>query len=364
VSPQVTIAASSTSICAGQSVTFTATPVNGGTTPAYQWKVNGVNAGTNNAVFTSSTLTNNSQVSVVMTSSISCASPATATSNSIAVTVRNSVTPAISISASATGICPGTNVTFTATATNAGTAPVYQWKKNGQNVGANSATYNDNTLVNGDVIQVALTSNAECAVSNTATSNSITVQVDPMLTPSVTITGNTAVNPGQTTTLQATAANAGTAPAYQWQDSTATHSWAAIPSVTTASLVYTPAATGDKVRCQVTGNAPCSNQQAVMSAPLTFTVNTLTAVNPVPANSSLHIYPNPVTTTLVLDSLKLSDTWTTLEISDMNGRRVITQRISNQTKVEVWVAQLDKGMYVAVLRRKDGTAFFYKFLKM
>jgi hypothetical protein len=362
--PAVTISSPVTTVCSGTAVTFTAAPVNGGDTPSYQWKVNGVNAGTNSAVFTSSTLTNNSQVSVVMTSSISCASPATATSNSIAVTVRNSVTPAISISASATGICPGTNVTFTATATNAGTAPVYQWKKNGQNVGANSATYNDNTLMNGDVIQVALTSNAECAVSNTATSNSITVQVDPMLTPSVTITGNTAVNPGQTTTLQATAANAGTAPAYQWQDSTATHSWAAIPSVTTASLVYTPAATGDKVRCQVTGNAPCSNQQAVMSAPLTFTVNTLTAVNPVPANSSLHIYPNPVTTTLVLDSLKLSDTWTTLEISDMNGRRVITQRISNQTKVEVWVAQLDKGMYVAVLRRKDGTAFFYKFLKM
>ena len=38
-------------ICEGDSDTFTATPVNGGTAPNYQWKVNASNAGINNAVF-------------------------------------------------------------------------------------------------------------------------------------------------------------------------------------------------------------------------------------------------------------------------------------------------------------------------
>src|SRR5664280_1180395 len=51
-------------ICAGTSVNFTATPVNG-RTPVYQWKVNGLNRGTNNPAFTTTTLANNDVVTVV-----------------------------------------------------------------------------------------------------------------------------------------------------------------------------------------------------------------------------------------------------------------------------------------------------------
>src|SRR6202163_173447 len=119
VTPSVAINASSVSICSGTSVTFTATPTNGGTTPAYQWQVNGVNAGTNSPGFSTNSLNNNDQVTVIMTSNASCTTAPTATSNTITMT-SSSVTPSVAINASSVSICSGTFVTFTATPPNGG----------------------------------------------------------------------------------------------------------------------------------------------------------------------------------------------------------------------------------------------------
>ena len=54
--PSVSIAADpGNSIAQGATVTFTATPINGGTTLAYQWKKNGTNVGMNQATYTDAT---------------------------------------------------------------------------------------------------------------------------------------------------------------------------------------------------------------------------------------------------------------------------------------------------------------------
>ena len=177
VVPSVSIAASSSSICSGTSVTFTATPTNGGAGPSYQWKLNGTNVGTNSTTYTNSGLLNGDIVSCVMTSNAACASPTTATSNSVTMVVTTNVTPSVSISGTST-ICSGTSVTFTATPTNGGPGPSYQWKKNGTNVGTNTNTYTNSALVNGDVVTVVMTANNTCQTSSTANGNSITMQVD------------------------------------------------------------------------------------------------------------------------------------------------------------------------------------------
>ncbi|HLP20435.1 MAG TPA: LamG-like jellyroll fold domain-containing protein, partial [Chitinophagales bacterium] len=167
-------------ICAGTNVTFTATPVNGGGSPAYQWKKNGNNVGSNSASYSDAGLNNGDVITCVLTSNATCATSSPATSNAISMTVNPNLPVSVTIGASPAGaVCSGTNVTFTATPTNGGSTPVYQWKKNGNNVGTNSTTYSDAGLVSGDVITCVLTSNAACATGSPATSNAISATVHP-----------------------------------------------------------------------------------------------------------------------------------------------------------------------------------------
>jgi|GEM_PF-1604974 len=95
--PSVEISTATTSFCTGQSVVFNASPTYGGTAPFYQWKVNGVNAGTNSPVFTTSTLTNGSVVSLVMVGNATCSPAVTVNSNSITMNASTAATvPAFS----------------------------------------------------------------------------------------------------------------------------------------------------------------------------------------------------------------------------------------------------------------------------
>jgi gliding motility-associated-like protein len=75
----VSITASANDICQGDTITFTATPVNGGSTPAYQWEVNGTNEGLNSAFFSTNTLKNGDTVICQVLSSQVCAQPVTST---------------------------------------------------------------------------------------------------------------------------------------------------------------------------------------------------------------------------------------------------------------------------------------------
>ena len=100
-------------------------------------------------------------------------------SNAIAVSVNPPSASSVSIAANpGTTICQGTNVTFTASPTNGGVSPSYQWKKNGSNVGLNSPTYSNSTLVNTDVISCVMTAGAGCFTGSPAPSNSLSITVN------------------------------------------------------------------------------------------------------------------------------------------------------------------------------------------
>ena len=74
----------------GTTIIFTASPTYGGSTPSYQWKVNGSNVGTNNYQYTTTSLANGDVVTCVMTSSWRTnGNPAT--SNSITASIGTSI---------------------------------------------------------------------------------------------------------------------------------------------------------------------------------------------------------------------------------------------------------------------------------
>jgi hypothetical protein len=88
VTPSVVIGTSTaTAILLNTSVTFTAASVNGGT-PSYQWKKNGTDIiGANASTYTTTSLVNSDKIVCEMTSTATCATPATVASNEITITV-------------------------------------------------------------------------------------------------------------------------------------------------------------------------------------------------------------------------------------------------------------------------------------
>jgi photosystem II stability/assembly factor-like uncharacterized protein len=374
VDPSVKISTPDTSVCAGANIVFTAKAVNGGTDPEYKWRVNGqLTSGISSNQFASSVLKNNDKVYVTMESSASCITSDYAESNVITVKNNAGIAPSVSVTASGTSICKGTAVSFMAVGSNLGDNPIYQWKKNEINTGANTSIYIDSNLSNGDVISVELSGNfGTCTTSTPIPSNNITINVGDVVTPSVTLIGITTVDAGLPSVIVATPTDGGPSPSFQWQDSTTGHDWTGIDNATSPDLEYRPQNTGDKIRCILTSSAPCANLAKVASNSLGFVVNdSARHQDPPPlttasdSSNSVRYFPNPVNAILHIDSLKLIDQWETLEIIGTDGgQRITVLKIGNQTGVNIPVETLAKGMYAVILRSRSGNRIYFRFIKM
>ncbi len=283
--PSVNITASSDTICTGSIVTFNANPINAGANPTYQWKVNGVIAGTNNPIYSNSTLVNGDMVTCEITSdpSYTCGTLGTAVSNGIILNVANQAVPTVNISTSQDTICSGSTITFTANPSNAGSNPTFQWKINGISAGINSRSFTTSSLVNADIVSCAISTDPlyTCALSNAATSNNISITVRAQATPSANITASTNdVCAGVAITFNAIAQNAGASPSYQWMlNSTPLNDNSQIFTSNTLS-------DGDSIYCLITP------------------VNTLCSSSPVSSNLVIAVIENlPKITILPVDTI-------------------------------------------------------------
>jgi hypothetical protein len=268
----VSIVASANPSCSNTLVTYAATPVNGGSNPVYQWKVNGNNVGTNSPFYTYKPA-NNQQVTCILTSNLGCTSGNPATSNQITMIVYPMYQLRVTIATPATTICAGASATFTATAINSGPSPVFQWKVNGSNAGTNSSVL---TFVpsNNDKIICILTSNENCVTNNPATSNQITITVNPNVQVGITIALNTpdTVCAGTPVTFTATPLNGGSTPVYQWKVN-GVNSGSNLPAFT-----YNPV-NGDVVSCVMTSNVSCGSGNPAISNSLSMSVNPVLPVS-------------------------------------------------------------------------------------
>lgn len=265
-------------------------------------------------------------------------------------------TASVTINASDTAICAGIPVRFLASAINGGNTPAYQWLLDLSPVGTNADTLTLPSLHNGDVIQAKMTSGVACSSPAVAWSNTISMQVTTSIAPSIVINGGTVSLKGKADTLYAHASNAGATPIYTWQDSTRQHSWASINGASDSLLYYIAADSGDRVRCMVNGDEPCSSVDSAVSNSLFLSVLTPTppdtthndtTSNPGANSGIIHFFPNPVYSTLTIDTLQLTDGWQTLDLLDLNGGTVTNQRdISNATSVTLDVAALPRGVYL------------------
>ncbi|RYE27366.1 MAG: T9SS type B sorting domain-containing protein [Sphingobacteriaceae bacterium] len=265
VVPVVTVSPGFFSSCSGMQLTYTATAINQGNNPTYQWQVNGQNVGTNSPVYVSSSLVTDDKITCTVTNNDACM--VSGTSPYVTLRADAYVMLAITIQASVTGPVPGnTAITFTATPTNAGTNPTYQWQVNGINAGTNNPVFTGSCFSNGDRVSCILTNNSgKCLTNVTALSNNITLDIVPANSaPTVTITASADhVYAGTAVTFTANVVNA-TPVNYQWQVN-GNNAGTNISTFTSTTLKN-----GYLVTCIITTNTACATALTGQSLPITI----------------------------------------------------------------------------------------------
>jgi hypothetical protein len=272
-----TITTTPTTICSGNTISLVGQNSNSTTGITIQWEQSSTGTsgwtnvtggtGATSLSYTTAALTSTTYFRLKLTCTSSTQS---ATSAAVMITVSPTIVPTITITTSAPDtICQGTNVTFTATATNGGANPSYQWKKGSLNVGTNAITFSDVTLNSADVITCVITNNETCVSPSVSTSNTISHIVNNTVTPQALIAASPSgsVCLGESISVTATTTNSGSNPTYQWMKGN-------MLVGTGDNYSFIPE-NGDAIELILTSSEACANPSVDTSNMIVFTVNDL-----------------------------------------------------------------------------------------
>jgi len=352
--PHVTLTPSiAGTVCVGQSVNFSAAPVNGGTAPTYQWMVNGMSVAVGSTY--NYTPANGDVVKVIIHSNATCAIPDTG-SSALTMDVSVMQMPSATVSVDpGTLVCAGTPATFTATTMYGGPTPQLLWIKNGLYVSAGSTyTY---TPVSGDIVTFQLGSNFNCRLADTVFSAPKTMTVQTAVLPVLNVTSNSGANivAGQPVTFTANVTH-GTAGAYQWYVNTTKITGATGATYTTSSLHN-----NDSVTCEVTGVCGLVGFNSIV----VHVVSGVGVKQVTTGNSLVSLIPNPNKGEFnVKGSLGTTvDQDATIEITDMLGQIIYSEKVTAKGgNIDQHISlnsSVANGMYILSLRSGSDNSVFH-----
>ena len=166
--PTITISQNTNNVCQGSLISFSSSITNGGTSPTYQWRLNGNNiTGATSSTWSSTTLTNGSTISCVMTSNSTCKTTATVGSNGLVQSIQSKVTPSVTIVGLNT-VNRKDSMTFSCNGFNIGASPSYWWYRNSV-LQSTTPTWNTIATTTGvDLIEVKVKTSLTCVTQDTA----------------------------------------------------------------------------------------------------------------------------------------------------------------------------------------------------
>ncbi len=322
----------SDTICKGTNVTFTATLTNTSGTPAYQWKRNNANAGTNSPVYATSALNNNDSVYCIVTlNSIAD------TSNKFTFKVNNlPAKPVITPSIPTTLVCPGKTVTLTSSAANG-------------NVWSTGATTASIVVSTAGTYTVTVTNAAGCSSTSDATVVTYNVCAKPtgLATANITTTsaklswtavtcavgyqyeirkkGTTPWTTAQVTGISKVVTGLQPSTIYQWRVITACK----ISPDTITSQVYTNGAEFTTLAAVIAGNT---------SLDITIAKGLSASVLPNPATSRATITVNNAAGAV------------RIKITDLSGKPVWQKTGAQQNSFDVDISRLSPGTYMVLVQ--------------
>lgn len=268
IDPGVVLTATDSVICNGANITFSAADTNDNTMIVCRFQLNGqyvVPSSVN--TYSSYSLHDGDQVRAILFWSDACQGIHYDTSRSI--TVHVTQTPdTVRLTASATNVCVGTPVTFTASPTGGGASPTYTWLVNGAVQSATGPGFTTGTLSNSSQIQVKMNSSAACPYPLVATSNILAMTITDTNRLGATIGVNTSgICAGSPITFTAQAYNPGPVTTYQWLVN------GADSGVNSATFVSSGLHNNDIVQVVITSPSSCRTGNVVTSDPVIVPIN-------------------------------------------------------------------------------------------